>query len=799
MREYDALGREGFLAKYGFGKATKFVVVDGGREYDSKALMAAAHGFEHPSEGPLPNNFSGGEQTTSRLRALGFTIAAASVPPSQVRFGLEDCKLFERYAIPVHWNDENVSAPDQALFKSIRDRLKELAAWLASNAPVDVPLLAYASLYQANGRSQQDIWCCVYPASVPNKSYALQVALIISAAGAEVCLCLGAGQSQLRGAALADAEKALQELQARLGSVPQAVKEDLKAALTDVTYRKSWRQPAGPGDFKTVEEWLAWAAGPRGAKSSISRHITAEELERLGTQIGDIVLDTVRAAASLFEYCYHSDNVPGHLAELVGQFRAETGYPGDIRARREAERAELAPALSPDGLGDPDPGSLRRLGGTAYGLPGQQPGYYRLLQTGDGVARAARTFRYLLHGQGELADRLDDCISGEHKLPAVGEAMMVKALAVADPGRWFPNYVTRGKYGKLAILEALGEQPPEELTPGTLALAANDRVRQILDPYFPGDPWGVQEFAWWLLHRVSTIGPSLNELADELYLTEEFLARALRLLDDKGQVVFYGPPGTGKTYVALKLADYIARSRDNVEKVQFHPSYAYEDFIEGYRPRLEDGQVTYKVVDGPLKRMAAIAREHPDLTYVLLIDEINRANVSKVLGELVFLLEYRDEEIHLQYSEAKFSLPANLQIIATMNTADRSIALIDTALRRRFHFVAFFPDTPPIDSLLRRWLHDNHPDLAWVADVVDRANRELADRNTAIGPSHFLRPHLTEDLVRLAWENSVLPFLEEHFFDDPDQVKRFGLDRLRKGPPEPSAGDTGTPGSPDEA
>jgi len=86
-----------------------------------------------------------------------------------------------------------------------------------------------------------------------------------------------------------------------------------------------------------------------------------------------------------------------------------------------------------------------------------------------------------------------------------------------------------------------------------------------------------------------------------------------------------------------------------------------------------------------------------------------------------------------------------------MNTADRSIALLDTALRRRFHFVAFFPDTPPIDSLLRRWLNDNHPDLAWVADVVDRANRELADRNTAIGPSHFLRPRLTEDLVRLAW------------------------------------------------
>ena len=122
-----------------------------------------------PTKARFANNFSGGDQTTSRLRALGFTIAAPSVSPSPVRFGLEDCKLFERYATPVHWNDENISAPDQALFKSIRDRLKELAAWLAGNAPVDVPLHAYTSLYQANGRSQRDIWCCVYPAERPQQ------------------------------------------------------------------------------------------------------------------------------------------------------------------------------------------------------------------------------------------------------------------------------------------------------------------------------------------------------------------------------------------------------------------------------------------------------------------------------------------------------------------------------------------------------------------------------------------------------------------------------------------------------
>ncbi len=165
---------------------------------------------------------------------------------------------------------------------------------------------------------------------------------------------------------------------------------------------------------------------------------------------------------------------------------------------------------------------------------------------------------------------------------------------------------------------------------------------------------------------------------------------------------------------------------------------------------------------------------------MLLIDELNRTNVAKVLGELLFLLEYREEEIRLQYSEAPFALPENLKIVATMNTADRSIARMDTALRRRFHFVPFFPDTAPIDTLLRRWLDDRHPEFGWVAEVVDRANALLADRHVAIGPSHFLKPRLTEELVRLAWESSVLPFLEEHFFADPEQLREFNLDRLRR-------------------
>jgi 5-methylcytosine-specific restriction protein B len=422
----------------------------------------------------------------------------------------------------------------------------------------------------------RDLWCCVYPQAVLNKSYALQVTLIISAAGPEVCLCLGAGESQLRDRVLAgQVEKAFGDLQRRLGSVPPEVRQELQRGLGgEFRFRKSWRQPPGSSDFSTLDEWLAHAAGRRGGGASISRDFSVADLAGLGAGFGDVLLEAARAGAPLIEYCYGAAEPDARLAEQVRQFRAEAGYPGDSRSRREAERAGLAAALSADALKAPDAGSLHRLAGQAYGFPGRQPGYYTLLRAEDGAARIAGAFRYLLYGPGEVAGRLDDCLSGEHKLPGVGEAMLVKALAAADAGRWFPNYVTHGHFGKLAILHALGQHPAEDLTPGALALASNDQIRQLLDPYFPGDPWGVQEFAWWLLHRPGPEPPSLKALANELYLTEEFLGRALRLLDDKGQVVFYGPPGTGKTYVALQLAGYVARDDGTVEIVQFHPSYA---------------------------------------------------------------------------------------------------------------------------------------------------------------------------------------------------------------------------------
>lgn len=278
-------------------------------------------------------------------------------------------------------------------------------------------------------------------------------------------------------------------------------------------------------------------------------------------------------------------------------------------------------------------------------------------------------------------------------------------------------------------------------------------------------------------------GLSWKELAKSLFVDVEHLERIRQLVRDKGQAIFYGPPGTGKTYVAQKLGEALAAGGGTVELVQFHPSYSYEDFVEGYRPHLtEDGRSGFVLKDGPLKRIARRAAENPELTHVLIVDEINRGNVAKVFGELYFLLEYRKKDVSLQYSDTPFSLPPNLLIIGTMNTADRSIALVDAALRRRFHFVPFFPDQPPIAGLLRRWLEAKKPELAWIADVVDSANDRLDDRNFAIGPSHFLRDDLNQQLIELIWDHSVVPYLGEHFFGQEEQLVDFSIDALRYGP-----------------
>ena len=348
-------------------------------------------------------------------------------------------------------------------------------------------------------------------------------------------------------------------------------------------------------------------------------------------------------------------------------------------------------------------------------------------------------------------ETFEPIVSGRHK-KAIVEALLPAQERGPDVDR-----------NLLAVRAKLpiGEEPLQFYAPA---------VRARWDPAAAGDPPPPP------VGGRPAVLAAQDGIDPELLVPQAFIDEVGELIRFKRQIVFYGPPGTGKTFLARTLAERLCGSRDRVRLVQFHPSYAYEDFVEGYRPVKLGG---FELVVGPLLEAAELARS-ADGPVVLVIDEINRANVAKVLGELYFLLEYRGEDIRLQYSRRPFQLPENLWIIGTMNTADRSIALIDAALRRRFFFVPFFPDRPPVQGLLRRYLARHQPALDWLADAVDLANTILADRDAAIGPSYFMVPTLDERWIRRIWEHSVIPYLEERLIGEAMRVGDFALDRLRE-------------------
>lgn len=278
-----------------------------------------------------------------------------------------------------------------------------------------------------------------------------------------------------------------------------------------------------------------------------------------------------------------------------------------------------------------------------------------------------------------------------------------------------------------------------------------------------------------------------DELATRLHVSRDWLQECIDLLRDRPQLIFYGPPGTGKTYLAKELARYLTDAA-NVTIVQFHPAYSYEDFFEGFRPHGgSGGTVGFTLTPGPLRSLVDRATDNPDAVYVLIVDEINRGNLPKIFGELYFLLEYRDETIDLLYSSDNtepFSLPKNIIILGTMNTADRSIALVDAAIRRRFAFLPLHPSEQPTNGILRSWLAAKGR-TAEIADLLDELNARIADVDFKIGPSYFMRPAVFDSSgkgLERVWRTDILPLLEEHHYGDRaiDVRSRYGLDAIRK-------------------
>jgi MoxR-like ATPase len=280
------------------------------------------------------------------------------------------------------------------------------------------------------------------------------------------------------------------------------------------------------------------------------------------------------------------------------------------------------------------------------------------------------------------------------------------------------------------------------------------------------------------------------------------IARQLRA---KNQVVFYGPPGTGKTYLAQKFAKWWTQEQNitnttgkQVRTVTFHPSFTYEDFIEGLSAEsTSEGDVQYTVQNGILKTITKAAKadyqqadEEEPPRYVLIIDEINRGNLAQIFGETITLLEADKRgtvTAQLAHSDTEFTLPPNLYVIGTMNTADRSIALVDAALRRRFRFIGFQPNYNVLCD------HYQIADLGEAREIVEtntdphdvlsalsilaleQINERILDspelgKGKQIGHSYLMDSEGPEGIVD-SWKYDILPLLEEYYFGQFDRIQ----------------------------
>ncbi|WP_257879861.1 AAA family ATPase [Kocuria flava] len=282
---------------------------------------------------------------------------------------------------------------------------------------------------------------------------------------------------------------------------------------------------------------------------------------------------------------------------------------------------------------------------------------------------------------------------------------------------------------------------------------------------------------------ISTPLPGYDQTAflNEVYLPEDRYERLRALLTRKKNVILAGPPGVGKTFAAKRLAYSIMGAKDpsRVQMVQFHQSYSYEDFMMGYRPTETGG---FTLTEGPFYRFCEAARaDDADRPYFFIVDEINRGNISKIFGELLMLIEAdkRGHELRLLYKNETFSVPPNVHIIGMMNTADRSLAVLDYALRRRF---GFFAMAPGFDSAgFTRWQRDaDSPALDRLVDVVIDLNAAIADdpalgQGFAIGHSFLSHPTGSGDDAWLysVVEDELVPLLDEYWFDEPIRAEEW--------------------------
>jgi hypothetical protein len=650
----------------------------------------------------------------------------------------------------------------------------------------------------------KDVWFAVYNARNRDEFIGMpQVFMIVSERGIEYGFAASIHPNDFSTPAVQ--QRVRTAMPKIFAALPSSASPEANALSTSLDRSGGWffqrktRLLPGVEAYRSLDDWLSFLKSSTGSGGSISRYLTEDDLQRSDLDLTALLLETAEIFSSVMVRVTPIPVVTKTVRRSVQTSFEEflSTFP-DVRSQKTfGEHDELKKILNLIRSGLEDLPALRahphiRVSWSLGAGNWARVPWIALMDEQETTSTQRGTycvflFRedmsgvYLTLNQG-VTETIDKHGRLEGRKVLRQQAQAIRSIVGAQISSRFKlddgiDLRTEGGLGQDYEASTVGYSlyskgafpSDSELNDDlTILLAAYAKVLTRETP--PSSP-PVPEPSGPALQPTYTI----DDFVRESRLSNDRIKRWQTSLLRKQQIILQGPPGTGKTFVAERLARLLVSDTAGFwDIVQFHPSYAYEDFMQGIRPSVEGGALSYSIEPGRFLQFCKRA-EDTDAPAVLIIDEINRGNLSRVFGELMYLLEYRDKEVPLASGGSTFRIPKNVYLIGTMNTADRSIALVDHALRRRFSFIYLEPDYDVLES----HLSEHGLPVDSLIKTLKALNAAIDDRHYSVGISFFLTDgrQLRSTLEEI-WRGEIEPYLEEYFYDQPDKAKVFRWEAL---------------------